>query len=249
MIIALLITLVAGISIIIGALVGRCAEDSEKFERFSIALALGALGALLLFHLGPEIIHHAEDTSWLMQLLFIVAGFVLLKVLDIFVPDHEDTQENHDAENAEHIGFIAAIALVLHNIIEGMTVYNMSLVEPRQGLVMAIGIALHNIPLGIMIYSTLDGHHRMKKLMVLLTVTFSTLFGGILMVLVSGLITGAIVASLIAVATGMVIYIVFLELVPHVYHTRPLSPYMIAVAIGFVVVLFSSLGGGHAHIH
>ena len=40
-------------------------------------------------------------------------GFVLLKLLDLFVPDHEDTDENHDTENAAHIGLISALAVIL----------------------------------------------------------------------------------------------------------------------------------------
>ena len=54
-------------------------------------------------------------------------------------------------ENLIHIGLVTSVALILHNIIEGMAIYSSVLSDKSLGLAMTIGIGFHNIPLGMVI--------------------------------------------------------------------------------------------------
>lgn len=237
----LFITFLAGISILAGALIIRISNNTEKIEHFSIAMALAALAALMLFDLLPEVRESAAGTGWIVSLLFVVGGAVLLKLLDKLVPDHDDTEANHDSENAVHIGVISAIAVILHNVLEGMTVYSLSMASPRQGLIFAIGIALHNLPMGMLIESTLKKQKKSEHALILGSVTLSTLLGGVLMSFISGYVDEKIVGLLVCVATGMIVYIVFLELLPHVLRTKEHLINLIGAAMGFLLVYASSL--------
>jgi len=237
----LLITFLAGLSILVGAAVTHISKDPAKIEHISIALALGALLGLLLFDLRPDIGEFVGSSGWPVAVMMIAIGLAVLKILDMFVPDHEDTEANHDKENALHIGVISSLAIILHNIVEGMTVYSLALASLQGGIVFAVGIAMHNIPMGMMIYTTLEGERKRAKLALLSSVTLSTLVGGILMSLISEHLTETVIGALVCVAGGMILYIVFAELIPHVIKTRqPLQSTVMAVC-GFVLVYLSCM--------
>ncbi|MEE0955333.1 MAG: ZIP family metal transporter [Eubacterium sp.] len=237
----LLITLLAGISILFGALLVHLFHDTERIENFSMAMALAALLALMVVDLLPEVRETASGLGWIASVLLVAAGFVLLKLLDFFVPEHEDTEENHDTGNAVHIGLMSALAIILHNIVEGMTVYSVAMTSIRQGLIFAIGIALHNIPMGLLIESTTQKEKRAQHALILTLVTASTLIGGFLMYSVSGYLTENVIGMLVCLATGMIIYIVFAELLPHVLRTRQHGLNILGTLMGFAIVFASSI--------
>lgn len=235
----LLITGLAGASILIGALATHLLHNTRRVGHISVALALGALLALLIFDLLPEIAEYRESAGNLRTGILILAGLAILKGLDIFVPDHHDTGENHDHENAVHIGMIASLAIILHNLVEGMTVYSLSLVSISDGIILAIGVAMHNVPMGMLIDSTLGAKTRAQRYALLLIVTLSTFAGGLLMHSVSGYLTEQRIGALVSLATGMILYIVFLELLPHVIRTEEKKLSILSAGIGFAIVLVS----------
>jgi zinc transporter, ZIP family len=237
----LLITGIAGVSILVGAFATRIMKDAEKMEHISMAAALGALVALLLFDLFPEIRELIEIQGIGYSLGMVVVGIVMLKVLDLFIPDHNDTEENHDHENAAHIGIISSMAVILHNIVEGMSVYSIALTSVSAGISFAIGIAMHNIPMGMLIDSTLEERKKSERYVLLATVTLSTLFGGILMQSISEYLTEVLTLTLVAIASGMILFIVLTELLPHVFRTKyHISVSIASVVAGFVLVCIST---------
>ncbi len=236
---ALLITFLAGISVIIGAQAARAARNPARISQLSISLACGAMTALLLFDLLPDIAETAGTDGAGRCILFLLIGVAGLKFLDLFIPEHEDTAANHDTGNREHIGVMSALAVILHNVVEGMTVYSMSLSSLSQGALFAFGIALHNIPMGMLIYSAISDRRRHVKAGILIVVSLSTVFGGILMTLMSRHLNEAVISALVCVAAGMIIYIAFLELFPHVLRTRPLRPALLTALAGFILVFLS----------
>ena len=240
----LFVTFLAGISILVGALVVKLTNNKEEVEQVSMAMALTALLSLLIFDLLPEVKESAGEHGWPFMLFMILLGLFLLIILDRFVPEHEDTELNHDTGNAVHIGMIAALAIVVHNIVEGMTVYSMLFENFQAGVILAFGIALHNIPMGMMIYTTMIHQKRRDKGIVFGAVTLSTLLGGLIMFSVSGHLSEAVICILVAIATGMILYIVFWELFPHVLKTKGYLLNIIGAVLGFVLVFISSLIGG-----
>ncbi|MCR4601238.1 MAG: ZIP family metal transporter [Clostridia bacterium] len=244
---ALTVTFCAGLSILVGVLVTRITKNGshvEFVEHMSVALALGALVALLIFDLIPELWEATEDAGKTFVAVNVVFGFSILGGLDRFIPDHHDTVENHDHENAAHIGIMASLALILHNIVEGMTVYTLSTSDLQQGIIFAVGIGLHNIPMGMLIYTTINGRRRGQKTFIILSVLVSTLAGGLLMDMISEYMTDQLICGLLCLATGMIVYIAFVELIPHVLRTKPLLHSAVAVCAGFLLVFLSCMLAG-----
>lgn len=240
----LIITFVAGLFILLGAFAIKIFKETHKVEIISFALALGALVSLMIFDLIPDMFE--GEIKWYLVIVFVAIGFGILVLLDLFAPDHEDhhdTEENHDEENSAHIGIMSALAVILHNIVEGMTVYTMAMDDVKQGLILAIGIGLHNIPMGMLIFSTLAHKPKKDKYILTSAVVLSTPLGGILMMLLSGLLTEAIIAAFVCVAAGMIVYLIAMELAPHVIKTKPVNLSVVGVVIGFAVVAVSCLLG------
>ena len=159
----LLITFILGLFFLIGVLLVCFQKNTKVIELYSISIALGTMTALVLFDLVPEMLEHMEGISFIWILLLILLGIGILKGLDHFVPDHDDHEAPHKCseENLIHIGIVSLVAIVLHNIIEGMAVYSLTIESVKMGVLVALGVGLHNIPMGMVIATTME--HEPKK--------------------------------------------------------------------------------------
>lgn len=237
----LFITFFLGLFFMVGALIIRLTTKKELIEHLSIALAFGAMIAISVFDLIPDILEEYEVKQLWIPLIFVLAGVGILKVLDHFIPEHNDSNEVETEENLVHIGFIAAVAISIHNIVEGMTVYSMALQSTREGFALAIGVGLHNIPMGMLIYSTLEKERGFKKHAVIAVAVLSTFVGGVLMALVSPFLTEGFISALVCIALGMVVYILLFELFPSIRREKNRLLSAIGVIAGIFVVVLSAL--------
>ena len=180
--IGLLTTLILGIFIIIGALIAFIMKKREKVIDFSLGLAFGVIIMLMIADLLPEIIEQLGLKYIYLFIIYTALGYFLLKFLDNFIPDHEETKMNKKdlKNNLIHIGVVTSLALFLHNIIEGMAVYSTVLTDKNLGVAMSLGIGFHNIPLGMVIATTLyqSSTNMSKTVLGILAVSLSTFAGG-----------------------------------------------------------------------
>mgnify|MGYP003300678971 CR=1 FL=1 len=147
----LLTTLLLGIFIFIGALIALLIKRKEKVVDFSLGLAFGVLIMLGITHMLPETIETLGIKYIYLFIIFTAIGYLLLKLLDKFIPDHDDDHTTHedDDKNLKHIGLVSSIALIIHNIVEGMAIYILATSDIKAAFITCIGIGLHNIPLGL----------------------------------------------------------------------------------------------------
>lgn len=237
---ALGITIFLGLFFLIGILIIHFTKHAELVEHISIAIASGAMLALLFLDLLPDVVETFSGKMYVVAVIFIMLGLLFLVGLDHFIPEHNEGGEEETAENMIHIGLISAIAIILHNIVEGMTVYSIAMTSIASGLSMAIGVGLHNIPMGMLISSTLTGERRSKRYLILFFSCISTFIGGLLMMLIEPVLTETLVGLLVCIALGMVLYILFFELLPSMRHFHGKYIKWISAAVGFALVLVSA---------
>ena len=233
----LLITFVLGLFILIGVFLVKISKNTKLIENLSISVALGCMISLAVSDLFPEIYETFSNKIYLI-IIFVVIGVLILKLLDIFIPEHDHEHGlSHECteENLLHIG------IVLHNIIEGMAVYSITTESVKVGLLMALGVGLHNIPMGMVIYSTLKKEDKKKRILMILLSTISTFIGGLLMALISSLISDFVIGILLCLTLGMIIYIVFFELLPHVLHSKNKVLSIIGILIGILIIIISCM--------
>lgn len=243
----LLFTLVLGLFILVGTGIVFFTKNNDSFVQFSLSVALGVMIVLIGVDLLPEVVeimtHEINKYSYFYILLFIFIGFMGLKVLDKFIPEH-DEDGDLDKDNLHHIGIVSSIALVLHNIIEGMAIYSTFVSSLKLGLMISIGVGLHNIPLGMVIASTFYKFNNSKKktLLISLGISLSTFLGGLIMFLLSNLISELLLGILLSITLGMVLYIVICELLPHVieskYKKESLGGFLLGCILMFLSFLF-----------
>jgi ZIP family zinc transporter len=238
----LIITLVLGIFIVIGAVITFASKNNNKFVNFSISLAFSVMIMLMLIDLLPEVKEHFFIDGTLFQkiisIVAIVVGIVILKILDFFIPEHD----GHEKKELNHIGLISSIALVLHNVIEGMAVYTTVSNSLSSGLLMCLGIGLHNIPLGMVITSTFyKATNDSKKTWMLITgLSLSTFVGGLIAMFLSGVFSNPLVFGiLLCITLGMLIYISIFELLPKIKEMENKKIAAVGIITGVVLILIT----------
>ncbi len=241
---SLAITFLLGLFIMAGAFIARSAKNKKLIEQISISVAFGTMIALAATELLPESLENIGSGNIVIFIICVIAGIALLKLLDHFIPDHDSSHsmDHHcTTENVIHIGIISSVAIVLHNIIEGMAVYSMSASSLSVGIMIAFGVGLHNIPMGMIIYSTLVKERRRKKIAFILAAALSTFAGGLIMKMLWFMISDFLVGVLIALTLGMIIYIVFFELLVHLLHTKNKWISLLGALAGVALILISGL--------
>ena len=244
----LIITFCLGVFILVGILFIKLINNKKIIEQLSISIALGTMLSLVIIDLIPEAFDTFKTDNILNTILIIfilvIVGIGILKLLDNFIPEHDNEHSlshNCTDENLIHIGIVSSIAIIIHNIIEGMVVYSMSIHSIKLAILVGIGVGLHNIPMGMIIYSTLEKEKRKKRITLLFLVTISTFIGGLLMFLMNNLLNEFIIGGLICITLGMLIYIIIFELIPHIIHSKNKLLSLIGVLIGIFIIILNSI--------
>ena len=247
--VGLITTLLLGVFILLGALIALTVKRKQKIVDFSIGLAFGVITTLLLTDLLPEVFDSLGLGRIYLFFIFSVLGFGLLKGLDHYIPDHHDHKMNKKEwdENLVHIGIVTTMALVLHNIIEGMAVYSTALSDSSLALALSIGVGFHNIPLGMVIMSSFyqSTSDKKKAALSIGLVSISTFVGGLIMYLFKFTSVNEIVLGImLSITLGMLIYIVVDELLPRIVHSKGRETSIWGAAAGIILVVLSVFFGG-----
>lgn len=237
----LLITLVLGLFIVVGAIITFVSKNNTKFVNFSISLAFSVMVMLIFVDLIPHINEHFFTSSGslrgkIISILFVIVGVILLKILDFFIPEHDGDEK----EELNHIGLISSIALILHNIIEGVAVYTTVSNSLSSGLLMCLCIGLHNIPLGMVITSTFyEATKDKRKTWLLITgISLSTFVGGLTSAFLSDIFTNPVVFGLlICITLGMLIYISIFELLPKIIESKNKKTTILGILTGIILIV------------
>lgn len=243
--IGLLVTFLLSIFIVIGALIAFLANKKQRITDFSLGLAFSVIIMLVVLDLLPEIIEQLGLRYIWLFLIFTALGYFILRLLDHYVPDHHHSGKMNKQEasnNLAHIGLISSIALIIHNIVEGMVVYSTVLTDVKTGLMLAIGIGFHNLPLGMVIATTFyQGNQKSKKVWIVLgVVALSTLFGGgISLILNNGLFPEWMVGCLLSLTFGMLLFILISEIYPRIKKTKYTGERNIGLLLGIILMLLS----------
>ena len=236
---ALLLTLLSGLFFLIGVIVYRFVKHKKELTIGAMACALIVILGLICFDLVPELL---EIKKWYL-ILCVVIGLLFLLLIDKLIPHHHhEHKENDEATkehqgHLEHIGFITILALLLHNMVEGMALYSVSVNNLESGTLMCLGIGLHNLPFGFQIASNIKS--RSKTVATILLV-LSGLIGG-LIVYAFGNISEFVTGIIIALTLGMLLYILIFELLKEVWSNIKKKSTICGIIIGITILMLINL--------
>ena len=241
---ALIITLIVGLFTFLGSLIIIFIKNNKKIVDFSISIGFGVLFALIILELIPETLELIQTKFMVVSSIITVIvlgalGIIILKMLDKFVPNHDSDNKN----NLIHIGVMTSIALIIHNLLEGMAIYTSLSSSLKFGTILGVGVALHNIPLGMSITSLFynNGKNNKKAILMSLLVSLSTFIGGVITFIFAGAILNEFYRGIIlSITLGMLIYIVLFELLPHMVENKNKNNVVLGMLIGITLLILST---------
>ena len=217
-------------------------KNHNKIISASCSFASGVMICISIIDLMPESIKYLNNkysslTVILLSFTFLILGIIISIILDKTVDKYSE------GNNLFKVGILSMIAIILHNIPEGIITFIVSNKNLILGLSICLAIAMHNIPEGISIaipiyYSTKS---KFKALSYTLISSLSELLGAILTYLFLGrFIDETILGLILSFTSGIMIQISYNKLLPtgSSYHKNLTY---IFFTIGFIFMLISLL--------
>jgi len=125
-------------------------------------------------------------------------------------------------DNPHPLGRMAFAGMAMHSLIDGMIIGTGFEVDPHLGAIAAIGVICHEVPEGIAMLSILlhYGYQRSKAIRFTAIVALATPLGALLTYALIRDLTPGTIGVLLAFASGSFIYIAASDLIPESHRTR-----------------------------
>lgn len=196
-------------------------KDSDGIILKALAFASGVMMSICVTDLIPSSFSGFSNVyrffpSFLFTAIFIVSGIILSMLINRYLPGNNDDME-FNSKVLYKVGIISMIAIVLHNIPEGIATFMVSNHDIKLGISLALAISLHNIPEGISIsipiyYSTKS---KLKALLYTFVSGISELFGALIAYwFLSPYMSEFVMSVLFSLIAGIMLYIPVYELMP-----------------------------------
>ncbi len=226
---ALILSTLAGLSTMIGALVivlitKKDEKKNTKLVTVSLGFAAGVMISVSLTDLFP--ISHSSLTGFygdtlgvILSVIFLIAGMFLAAVIDRFVPhqDYDEKVGESPHKNLFRVGVVSMLAIGLHNFPEGIATFMAGYENTTLGISIAVAIAFHNIPEGIAVAMPIyfGSGSRKKAFGYTFLSGVAEPAGALLAFLALRPIMGEVVlGAVFSVVAGIMIYISVEELIP-----------------------------------
>ncbi len=235
----LILSIIAGLSTLIGILFIYIKIDEEKLIKYSLAFAAGVMLCMSIMDLIPESISLLSKT-YDKNLLFIY--LITSIIVGMLIPFIIDKLLNKNGNELYRVGVLSLFAIIAHNIPEGIVTYLSASINIKLGLSMAIAIALHNIPEGISIMIPIYYGSKNKRKGILLTLisALSEPLGAIFAILfLKGIFVNKIIGLILGIITGIMSYLSLIELLPKSLKYKEKKKTIVFFIIGTVFMYIS----------
>ena len=237
----LILTSLAGLATLIGVIpIFIKIKNKDYIIASACAFASGVMICISIFDLIPESLRYLSINfnSFLvifLCLLFMIIGIILSMVLDNYI---DKVSSNGSLFK---VGILSMIAIILHNVPEGIVTFIVSNRNIMLGISICIAIALHNIPEGISIAIPIYYSTKSKKKAIFYTfiASLSEPIGALLTGLfLINYVNDTILGLLFAFIAGIMIQISSYKLLPTGKDYNKKMSYIFFI-VGFIVMLLS----------
>jgi len=250
-VIALLLTVLAGLSTGIGSAIAYSIKKPRiSYLSFSLGLSAGVMIYISFMELLPGAL---EAVGEIWGLIAFFVGIAAIGLIDMLIPEPENPHEYHGLDEPagpgkDHYlmrtGVLTALAIGIHNFPEGLATFASALSDVRLGIFIAVAIAIHNIPEGIAVsvpifYATLN---KRKAFFYSFLSGVSEPAGAVIGYLILlPFLTPAVLAATLAFIAGVMIYISLDELLPMAHHYGHGHLAIIGTVLGMLIMAISLL--------
>ncbi|MBO8164949.1 MAG: ZIP family metal transporter [Brevibacillus sp.] len=212
---------------------------SESALYAMVSAGAGLLLALTVLDLLPRSIGDGDSS----YAVVILVGFLLLFVTDVLF-------HRRDVPGRIQINGILA-GLSIHAFLEGVSLVASLQADAALGFSLIVALLLHKIPEGVTAASLLmvSSNNRLLAFIGTAALAAATLFGGLIMCMVQDLMPKEGIRVVLALATGIFLYVAMGHLVPFVQKTRHLRFPVYFVGGVLLYMLLTLLFRFHLHPH
>ena len=238
---AFLLCSLAGLSTMIGCFLIFFKGKKQKTLIGALAFAAGVMSCVSIVDLIPESLHYlgGKYTTFptiIIMLIFMVVGIIISMTIDKYLPE---TKQNNG--KLYRVGIISMLAIIMHNIPEGIATFMTSSTNLKIGISLSISIALHNIPEGISISMPIyaSTKNRGKAIGYTFISALSEPFGALLAFLfLKDIMTNTFMGMLLAIIAGIMLHISFYELLPESlsYKNKKITIIFFLLGICFMLI-------------
>jgi ZIP family zinc transporter len=239
--IALFLSLLAGLSTVIGSVLALVFHHpGPKFLAASLGFSAGVMVLVSFVELlqsGIQMVGYAP------AMLCFFSGLLIMFIIDVSIP-HDYLAEHSLAVNKKLIrtGLFVALGIGIHNFPEGLAVFAGSLQNLKVGIAIAIAIALHNIPEGIAVsvpVYTATGSRRKAFWWSALSGLTEPAGAVIAALFLAPWLSGFVLGCVLATVAGIMIFISIDELVPASHTCGHEHISILGFTIGMIVMALS----------
>ena len=239
---AFILSTIAGLSTLLGTIfIFIHFKHQETILISALSFEAGVMITVSCFDLIPSSFQNLNADFYIIpSCLLCMIGICIGVILSIFIDEKVPSKSNQ----LKRVGMISFIAIILHNIPEGIATYLTANRNIDVGIALTCAIALHNIPEGISISIPIyySSNSRLKAFLYTLISSLSEPLGAIIAFLfLSTWITPTIMGMIYAMLAGIMIHISCYELLPTAlqYHQRTKTFFFFF--LGTIVMLFSHI--------
>lgn len=234
-----IITTLAGLSTLLGSLIIFIkSKNINKIVLSSLSFASSVMLLISFTDLIPESYNMFKNHIKLYPLILIILisiniGIIISLFIKKYIPENND--------KLYRVGIISMLAIIIHNIPEGMATFMATNINTKLGINLSIAIALHNIPEGISIaipiyYSTKS---KIKAILYTLISGLSELFGAIITyVFLRPFVNNYTMGILFSIIAGIMMHIALFELFPTSlsYNNKKYTFIFFIIGVIFVII-------------
>lgn len=220
---ALLATTLAGLFTAVGGVVAVLRTPGKRFMATCMGFAAGIMIGVGLMDMLPEALaFYTQSASSVVAAFRVVSlmlvGMAAASLLGGLLPEGIDAQAT-SPERADILrsALVTGMALLLHNLPEGVLTLFATLSDEKMGLRMALAVGLHNLPEGIAVAAPLyfaTGSRR-KALLAALASGLAEPIGAVLAYALAGrFLTAGFLNGLLAIVAGIMCWVSVFELLP-----------------------------------
>lgn len=250
-ILPILLSLLAGLSTVIGAfIVFFSTSSNKKLITFALAFSAGVMITISFTDLFPTAEktltqHFGVFNGVMLSLFFLIIGILVAMLIDNFISfDTKPNFSENKNNNLYKVGFVSMIALMLHNFPEGIATYVSGYQNITLGINVTIAIALHNIPEGISIAMPIyyASGNKGKAFKYTFISGIAEPIGAIFAFLfLKPYINDLILSVIFALVAGIMLYISFEELIPESRTYGYNKLYIFSLVVGICIIPISHI--------
>ncbi|WP_370411603.1 ZIP family metal transporter [Streptomyces fradiae] len=223
-------------------------------------LVLGLAGGLMLGVVGLDLLPEAMDAAGEavfgvpQALLLFVGGFLFAHVVERLLATRRAS--SHGAENGggdggkpgertPQVGLVAAAAMVLHSLMDGIALGAAFQVSGGMGATVALAVITHDFADGFNTYTltSLYGNDRRKAVAMLVADAVAPIAGAGLATLLT--LPEELLGSYLGFFGGALLYLAAAEILPEAHHEHPARTTLLCTVAGVAFIwLVVGLSGG-----